>query len=97
MEKKEEGTVCIKDAYGELEVNTTLLRQIREAIEFIYPAMEPDIGYSTEALLGPEIWGPPHAGRHRFLGRCLAWLERTRKIPIRRITPIGKYPVLYAR
>jgi hypothetical protein len=97
MEKVEEGTVRIKDAYGELKVSKALLREMREAIEFIYPAMEPGIGYLAEPLLGPDIWDPPHGGRHRFLGRCLAWMERNRLIPIRRVTPMGKYPVRYAR
>ena len=92
-----EGTVVIEDAHGELRASKALLRLIREAILFIYPAMEPGVGYSAEELLGPEIWDPRGPGWRRFVGRCLAWMERNRLLPIRRVTPVGKYPVRYAR
>ena len=89
--------ITFGDAYGELHVSKTELNLIRDAVLFIYPAMEPGVGYPAEAILGPDLWEPRSAGGRRFVGRCLAWLERTRQIPIRRVTPIGKYPVLYAR
>lgn len=92
-----EGTVVFDDAHGELTVSRQLLRLIRDAILFIYPAMIPGVGYTAEELLGPEIWDPRGPGGRRFVGRCLAWMERNRLIPIRRVTPIGTYPVRYCR
>ena len=97
MEQKEESTVVIEDAHGEIRASKSLLRLIREAVLFIYPAMIPGVGYKAEEILGPEIWDPRGPGGRRIVGRCLAWMERNRLIPIRRVTPIGKYPVRYAR
>ena len=97
MEEREKSTIVIKDAHGELCASKALLRLIREAVLFIYPAMIPDVGYTAEEILGPDIWDPRGPGGRRFVGRCLAWMERNRLIPIRRVTPIGKYPVRYAR
>lgn len=97
MEQLEEGTVRIKDAYGELKVSTALLGEIREAIELIHPAMDPEGGYTTEMLVGPEIWNRYGSGGHRFIGRCVAWMVRKRLIPIQRITPVGSGTALYSR
>ena len=92
-----ERTVVITDAHGELRASKALLRLIREAVLFIYPAMTRDDSYTAEELLGPDIWDPRSPGGRRFIGRCLAWMERNRLIPIRRVTPIGKYPVRYSK
>jgi hypothetical protein len=97
MNEEENDVIVITDAFGELRVRRRLVRRFRDTILLIYPAMEPEVGYTAEELLGPEIWGPRRPGGKRFIGRCIAWMERNRLIPIRRVTPIGKYPVRYAR
>jgi hypothetical protein len=97
MDEKENDVTVIEDAYGKLRVTRRILKLIRDAILFIYPAMVPGDHYTGEELLGPEIWEPWSAGRARFLGRCLAWMERNGLLPIRRVTPIGEYPVRYSR
>ena len=97
MKHKEGRTVVFRDARGKLKVSEQLLRFLRDALLFIHPGMVPGIGYTAEELLGPEIWNPWGPGLRRFIGRCLSWMERRRLLPIRRVTPMGKYPVRYAR
>ena len=97
MNDEKDDVIVIEDAFGKLRVRRRLLRRFRDAIELVYPAMEPDVGYTTEALVGPEIWGPPDPGWHRFIGRCVAWMVRKRIIPIQRVTPVGSGTALYSR
>ena len=97
MKDGEDDVIEIRDAFGKLRVKRSLLRRFRDAILLVYPAMEPDVGYTTEALVGPEIWGPPDPGWHRFIGRCVAWMVRKRIIPIQRVTPVGSGTALYSR
>lgn len=97
MSYDDDDVIVIEDAFGKLRVESSLLRRFRDAILLVYPAMEPDVGYTTEVLVGAEIWGPPDAGWHRFIGRCVAWMVRKRIIPIQRVTPVGSGTALYSR
>ena len=97
MNEEDDDVIVIEDAYGELRVKRSLLRRFRDAILLVYPAMEPELGYTTEQLLGPELWGLRMRGGTRSIGRCIAWMERNRHIPIRRVNPIGSGTALYSR
>jgi hypothetical protein len=97
MNDERDDVIFIEDAFGKLRVKRSLLRRFRDAILVVIPAMEPDVGYTTEALVGPEIWGPPDPGWHRFIGRCVAWMVRERIIPIQRVTPVGSGTARYSR
>ena len=97
MDLEGNDVIVIKDAFGELKVRMGLLRRFRDAILLVYPAMQPNGGYTTEMLVGPEIWNQYRPGGHRFIGRCVAWLVRKRLVPIQRVTPVGSGTALYSR
>ena len=97
MKDETDDVIDFTDAFGKLRVKRSELRRFRDAILLVYPAMQPNDGYTTEMLVGPEIWTQYGPGGHRFIGRCVAWMVRKRLIPIQRVNRVGSGTALYSR
>jgi hypothetical protein len=91
-----EKLLVLYDGERFLVVPLLFYQQIHAEIIFILPALVPGIGYKTEWLLGPDIWGTFDDGRKRLAGRCVSYMVRKGELPLRRVTPRYKYPIRYS-
>ena len=95
MQTSETNTLVLQDGYGFLYVPLPFYKRLREAIIFVRPALIPGVGYTTDLLLGPDIWDTLDAGGRRCAGRYVSHMVRTGKLPLRRVGCQHRHPAQY--
>jgi hypothetical protein len=71
------------------------LNEIYQAVDDVLPGLIPGERYTTELLIGPDLWSRYSIGTRRAAGICLVKLVQNRCLPLVLVDRRRRYPRLF--